>query len=360
MHFAAILDQYHDAFQAKYGSRLLPGHLRAIDAISRCRTPDAGQLFMQCSDCGHTMLQPRSCGHRSCPQCQNHETSLWLDRQRKKLLPVEYFMATFTLPYELRFLAWNHQTLVYQLLFACACSTLKDFGANPKNLGADIGMTAVLHTHSRRLDYHPHVHVVVPGGGVDKAKKQWKKKKSKYLFNEFALAKVFRARFGQAATKAELSLPDCPRKWVVDCRYAGTGPSALKYLSRYLYRGVIGQNNIVANHDGNVTFKYVESRTGKTRYRCVKGEDFLWLVLQHVLPTGFRRARDYGFLHGKAKKLLSLVQLVAPPESAGPVQPQDKIVDRFALTIYPYSLGVRKHLGGSRALISFGFAPTLF
>lgn len=219
-------------------------------------------------------------------------------------------MATFTLPYELRFLAWNHQTLVYQLLFACACSTLKDFGANPKNLGADIGMTAVLHTHSRRLDYHPHVHVVVPGGGVDKAKKQWKKKKSKYLFNEFALAKVFRARFGQAATKAELSLPDCPRKWVVDCRYAGTGPSALKYLSRYLYRGVIGQNNIVANHDGNVTFKYVESRTGKTRYRCVKGEDFLWLVLQHVLPKGFRRARDYGFLHGKAKKLLSLVQLV--------------------------------------------------
>jgi hypothetical protein len=256
------------------------------------------------------MLQPRSCGHRSCPQCQNHETSLWLDRQQKKLLPVEYFMATFTLPYELRFLAWYHQTLVYKLLFACASSTLKDFGLNPKNLGADIGMTAVLHTHNRRLDYHPHVHVLVPGGGVDKTKKQWKKKKSKYLFNEFALAKVFRARFCQASIKAGLSLPNCPRKWVVDCRCAGTGPSALKYLSRYLYRGVIGQKNIVSNHNGMVTFKYVESRTGKTRYRSVKGEDFLWLVLQHVLPKGFRRARDYGFLHGRAKKLLSLVQLV--------------------------------------------------
>jgi hypothetical protein len=310
MQLAAILDQYHDAFQAKYGSRLLPGHLHAINAISRCRTPDAGELLVQCSHCDHTMLQPRSCGHRSCPQCQNHETSHWLDRQQKKLLPVEYFMATFTLPYELRFLAWNHQALVYKLLFACASSTLKDFGLNSKNLGADIGMTAVLHTHNRRLDYHPHVHVVVPGGGVDKAKRQWKKKKSKYLFNEFALAKVFRARFREAATKAGLSLPNSPRKWVVDCRRAGTGPSALKYLSRYLYRGVIGENNIVSNHDGNVTFKYVESRTGKTRYRCVKGEDFLWLVLQHVLPKGFRRARDYGFLHGKAKKLLSLVQLV--------------------------------------------------
>lgn len=310
MQLAAILDQYHDAFQAKYDSQLLPGHLRAINAINRCRTPDAGQLLVQCSDCGHTLLQPRSCGHRSCPQCQNHETSLWLDRQHKKLLPVEYFMATFTLPYELRVLAWNHQALVYKLLFACASSTLKDFGLNPKNLGADIGMTAVLHTHTRRLDYHPHVHVVVPGGGVDKAKRQWKKKKSKYLFNEFALAKVFRARFCEAATKAGLSLPNSPRKWVVDCRRAGTGPSALKYLSRYLYRGVIGENNIVSNQNGYITFKYVESRTGKTRYRTAKGEDFLWLVLQHVLPKGFRRARDYGFLHGNAKKMLSLVQLV--------------------------------------------------
>jgi hypothetical protein len=171
-------------------------------------------------------------------------------------------------------------------------------------------MTAVLHTHTRRLDYHPHVHVVVPGGGVDKAKRQWKKKKSKFLFNEFALAKVFRARFREAATKAGLSLPNSPPEWVVDCRRTGTGPSALKYLSRYLYRGVIGENNIVSNHDGNVTFKYVEGRTGKTRYRSIKGEDFLWLVLQHVLPKGFRRTRDYGFLHGRAKKLLSLVQLV--------------------------------------------------
>jgi hypothetical protein len=311
MQLAAILNQYHDAFQAQYGSRLLPGHLRAIDAISRCRTPEAGQLLVQCSSCGHTQWRPRSCGHRSCPQCQNHDTSLWLDHQQQKLLPVEYFLATFTLPYELRFLAWDHQSLVYNLLFACASSTLKDFGLNPKDLGADIGMTAVLHTHNRRLEYHPHVHVVVPGGGVDKAKKQWKKKKSKYLFNEFALARVFRARFREAATKAGLRLPDSvPSKWVVDCRRAGNGLAALKYLSRYLYRGVIGETNIVSNQDGKVTFKYLESRTGKIRYRTAKGEDFLWLVLQHVLPNGFRRLRDYGFLHGNAKRLLHLVQLV--------------------------------------------------
>lgn len=311
MRLASILDQYHDAFQAKYGSKLLPGHLRAINAISRCRTLQAGELFMQCFDCGHVIWRPRSCGHRSCPQCQNHEASVWLDRQQAKLLPSDYFMATFTLPYELRFLAWNNQRLVYSLLFEYSSSTLKDFGLNPKNLGAEIGMTSVLHTHNRRLDYHPHIHVMVPGGGVDKAKKQWKRKKSKYLFNEFALAKVFRARFLEALTKAGLSLPNSvPRKWVVNCKRAGKGPSALKYLSRYLYRGVISENNIVSNQNGNITFKYVESRTGKTLCRTVKGEDFLWLVLQHVLPKGFRRARDYGFLHGNAKKLLSLVQLV--------------------------------------------------
>ncbi len=191
MRLASILNQYHHAFQAKYGSRLLPGHLRAIEAISRCRTPQAGEFFVQCFGCGHATWQPRSCGHRSCPQCQNHEASLWLDRQQSKLLPVDYFMATFTLPYELRFLAWDNQTIVYNLLFTCVCSTLKDFGLNPKNLGANIGMTAILHTHNRRLDYHPHIHVVVPGGGVDKAKKQWKKKKDKYLFNEFALPRSF-------------------------------------------------------------------------------------------------------------------------------------------------------------------------
>ena len=131
------------------------------------------------------------------------------------------------------------------------------------------------------------------------------------LFNEFALASVFRARFLEALNKAGLSVPDSlPQEWFAHCIHVGKGLPALKYLSRYLYRGVILENNIVSNRNGNVTFKYVESRTGKTCYRTLKGEDFLWLVLQHVLPKGFRRVRDYGFLHGNAKKLLSLVQMV--------------------------------------------------
>ena len=311
MEMASIIDQYNDAFISKYGDTVLPGHLKAMNAILSCRTPDSGELFVQCTECNHVEWRPLSCGHRSCPQCQNHEASQWIDRQQAKLLPVPYFMVTFTLPYELRLLTWHNQKAVYSILFTCASSTLKDFGLNPRNLGAEIGMTMVLHTNNRKLDFHPHIHAVVPGGGVNKPRRQWKKKKGKYLFNQEAMAKVFRARFLAKLNKAELPIPyGVPNKWVVDCSHVGKGITALKYLSRYLYRGVISEKNIVSNQNGQVTFKYIESKTGNTRYRTLKGEDFLYLILQHVLPKGFRRVRDYGFLHSNAKKLLFLVQLI--------------------------------------------------
>ena len=200
---------------------------------------------------------------------------------------------------------------MYSLLLTIAAKTLKDFGLNPKQLGADIGLTAILHTHSRQLNYHPHVHVVAPGGGVHRRRKQWKKVRGQYLFNQQALARVFRARLLAAIKNANLILPSkLPRQWVVDCKHVGQGLPALQYLSRYLYRGVISEKNMISNRDDQVTFRYIDSKTGKPQYRTLKGEDFLWLVLQHVLPKGFRRVRDYGFLHSNAKKLLSLVQLI--------------------------------------------------
>ncbi len=311
MELAPIINQYYDAFSAKYAGSILPGQRMAMHAICTCRTPDSGEVYVKCPGCNHGQWKPLSCGHRSCPKCQNHEASQWIDRQQDKLLPVEYFMATFTLPFELRALTWQRQRKVYTLFFDCVAGVLTNFGLNPKHLGAEIGMTMVLHTHSRRLDFHPHVHVVIPGGGVDERRRQWKKKKGKYLFNEFALATVFRARFLAALKKAGLSIPKkVPKEWVVDCDHVGNGITALKYLSRYLYRGVISEKNIVANQNGRVTFQYVESKTGNTQYRTLSGEDFLQLILQHVLPKGFRRVRDYGFLHGNAKKKLSLVQLI--------------------------------------------------
>lgn len=143
-----------------------------------------------------------------------------------------------------------------------------------------VATVTVLHTHSRRLDYHPHAHVALPGGGVDNAGRQWKKKKIKFLFNEFTLAKMLPARFLEGLTKAGLSVPCAvPRRGVGHCACAGKGISALKYLSRCLYRGVIAESNIVSIEDGNITFKYVESLTGKTIHRTLKGHDFLRLVL---------------------------------------------------------------------------------
>jgi Putative transposase len=172
-------------------------------------------------------------------------------------------------------------------------------------------VTMVLHTHSRKLNFHPHIHVIVPGGAVNKGRRCWKKVKGKYLFHQESLAEVFRARFLEALREAGLILPKgISAKWVVHCTHVSAGITALKYLSSYLYRGVISEKNIIASTGGNITFKYVESDSGKTKFRTLPGEEFLWLILQHVLPRGFRRVRDYGFLHGNAKKLLTLVQLI--------------------------------------------------
>jgi len=312
MELENIIHHYREPFEAKYSHCLLPSQRRALDAISRCRTPASGSVQVHCDACGNTEWHPCSCGHRSCPRCQNHETSQWLDRQREKLLPVDYFLVTFTIPSELRELTWYHQRPMYQALFKAAIQTLRNFGMNPKHLGADMGMTAVLHTHSRRLAYHPHIHVVVPGGGVDHKKRVWKQtRRNHYLFNAFALAKVFRGKLLHEIADASLQVPpDTPKKWVVDCRFSGRGESALKYLSRYLYRGVISESNIISDSDGQVSFRYTDGETGEVRTKTLPGVEFLWRIIQHVLPRGFHRVRDYGFLHHKARKTLQLIQLI--------------------------------------------------
>ena len=311
MELKSIIKQYKPALIKKQGDTLLPSQWQAMQAIERCRTPQSGELYLQCKHCEHTRWTPLSCGHRHCPTCQNHEVNQWLDRQKQKLLPVEYFMVTFTLPAQLRQLAWYKQKKIYQIFFTTVTRTLKDFGLNPDKLDGDTGFTAVLHTNNRKLDYHPHIHVVMPAGGINQKRKQWKKLKGKYLFNEFALAKVFRARFIDALNAQKIKIPNnVPDKWVVNVQHTGKGLPALKYLSRYLYRGVISEDNIISNKNGYVTFKYINSTTKETEYRSLKGEDFLYLVLKHVLPRGFRRVRDYGFLHSNAKATLKLVQLI--------------------------------------------------
>jgi hypothetical protein len=310
MELATITQQYLARFKARHGSSTTTDQWSALNAILGCRTGQYGQMSLSCKACENQSTRYLSCGHRACNQCQNHSTTQWLARQERKLLPVEYFMVTFTLPCELRALAKANQKLIYSLLFQCAVSTLKDFGINEKGLAAELAMTVILHTHTRRLDYHPHVHMIIPGGGVNKRRNEWRKVKGKYLFNERKLAAVFRGRMLAAMAYSELTPPATPKKWIAHCKHVGRGLPALQYLSRYLYRGVISNKNILEDDGVFVTFQYRDSDTGNLRTHRIKGEDFIALILQHTLPKGFRRTRDYGFLHGNAKRILSIVQWV--------------------------------------------------
>ena len=305
-----ICKRYRARFKSVHGSTTTEAQWSALNALLGCHTEQYGTLDLACQDCAGTQCRYRSCGHRFCNQCQQHSTQTWLARQTQKLLPVDYFLVTFTLPFELRSLAKAHSTVVLPLLMQCAADTLRRFGRNEKGLRAELGMCAVLHTTTRRLDYHPHVHLVVPGGGINAQRNQWRKLKGRYLFNGRALGLAFRGAFLRALSDAGLSIPKTPDKWIAQCERVGRGLEALQYLSRYLYRGVISNRSLIADDGENITFRYRDSETHALQTRTLKGEDFIALLLQHVLPKGLRRARDYGFLHGNAKRLLKIVQWV--------------------------------------------------
>jgi Putative transposase/Transposase zinc-binding domain len=338
MLMANLITQCTSAFHAKFGAGLQPLHRRALDAMLACRR-HCGECFMRCDHCQDGRWVPLSCGHRACPQCQVNLGEHWFARQQQKLLPVAYFMVTFTLPAQLRGLMWRHQSFLYDLFFQAAATTLKTIGKN--NHQINIGMTGILHTHTRALDYHPHIHFIVPGGGLVKDKQQthWKAIKSDYLINEMALAQVFRGIFLKSLAENGLTIPaHLPKEWVVNIKAVGRGEKALRYLSRYLYRGVIAQNAIQPLPDHQVRYRYQHSKTKKICFKTLSDVDFLGKLIQHILPKGFRRVRDYGFLHANAKKQLQRVQLLLrvkipptqpkkkPPRCANCLQPTKVIV----------------------------------
>lgn len=316
-----LIKLFSDELYQNYGNLLMPGHKKALQAMRVCRTNESPVFLVRCSGCGVHATFPHSCGHRNCPHCQHHDSQRWLERQLEKLLPVDYFLVTFTVPAQLRSLLWHHQRTGYDLLLKLGWQTLQSFGLNDKRLQGLIGTLAVLHTHSRPLDFHPHVHFIVPAGALNPKQRLWRSKKGKYLFRQDNLAKVFRAKWLQAMKehgfKVKATLPD---DWVVDCKHVGAGEKALAYLGKYLYRGVLQERDIVSCSDGMVTFRYTKN-TGEVETRTLPGADFLWLLLQHVLPRGFRRTRSYGFLHANCKKLIALLQYLfrrrpAPQESS--------------------------------------------
>jgi len=308
---SSIINKFEGRFFDRYGAAILPSHKKTLWAMKRCREKHGPHMLARCTNdnCGELTYIPHSCGHRSCPHCQNHEGWQWIENQLNKQLPAEYYLLTFTLPKQLRKLAWMNQKRVYSLMFQCIQELLKTFTRNDRQLQGTAGFTMILHTHSRQLDYHPHIHVVMPAAGINAKTRLWRVKSSKYIFSHKALAKVFRAKALKTLVDNNLQVPkDCPEKWVVDCKNVGNGDKALIYLGRYLYKGVIQEKDILKCDHGMVTFRYIHSKTKHWKIRTVTGEHFLWLLMQHVLPKGFRKARCYGFLHPCSKKVIKLLQ----------------------------------------------------
>lgn len=305
-----ILTRYSERFEHRYGHAMTANQRSALNALLGCRTGQYGELMLSCNRCAARSTTLRSCGHRACNQCQYQNTQAWLEKQLAKTLPVKYYMATFTLPCELRDTAKAYPKEVYDCLLKSAAAVLKRFGLNDQNLQAQLGMCSVLHTHTRRLDYHPHVHVMIPGGGIHRGRKEWRKVKGHYLFNGRALAKAFKGECLAQLNEHNIPLPKTPKKWITQCKQVGYGKQALQYLARYLYRGVISNNNIIHDDGTHVTFQYKDGKTNQRKTRTLRGETFIYLLLQHVLPKGFRRARDYGFLHGNAKRLMRILQWI--------------------------------------------------
>jgi Putative transposase/Transposase zinc-binding domain len=329
---SSIIEKFEESFLDKYKPAILPSHKKALRAMKRCRKEYGPHMLARCTNnnCRKHTTIPHSCGHRNCPHCQNHESHQWIDNQLNKQLPAQYYLITFTLPKQLRKLAWRNQKLLYSLMFLCVQELLKKFTQNDKKLKGMAGFTTVMHTHSRKLGFHPHIHVVMVGGSINKNSRLWRVKSGKYLFSHKALAKVFRAKLLKAIVDHNLQVPkDCPEKWVVDCKNVGNGDKALIYLGKYLYKGVIQEKDILKCENGMITFGYIHSRTGKYRTKTVSGEYFLCLLMQHVLPKGFRRVRCYGFLHPCSKKLIKLLQLLL---RFNPVMMVKKLKQRAKIT----------------------------
>jgi hypothetical protein len=293
-----------------------------VQCIVHCRTRALGGEIYRCLDCRRDHFVYHSCNHRACPQCGHAQASAWIAKQKLKLLPVPYYLITFTVPEGLRAWLRSHQKLGYAALLRESAGTLQDVARRPKYLGAEIGCLSVLHTWGRQLQYHPHVHCVVPAGGLRADGLRWlRPPAANFFLPQKVLAARFRHRLKQSLAQAQ-ALQLIPaavwrQPWVVDVQPVGGGEAALKYLSAYVSRTALGNQRILRDDQGRITFKYKDSGSGQGRTLNVSAHEFIRRFLQHVLPRGFQRVRYYGWLapaaQGRWERILALLDWKAPP-----------------------------------------------
>jgi hypothetical protein len=312
---ADIFRLHGPAYREKFGDRMLPSHRRAMQDIETCRTESLGGQVYFCHQCQAQRYSYHSCKNRHCPKCQNEQANDWLARQQNLLLPVHHFLVTFTLPAELRALARRHQKLIYNLLFRASSAALQQLAQDPRFVGGRLGMVGVLHTWTRQLLYHPHVHYIVSGGGLSDAGR-WRSSRKDFLVPVKALSRIFRAKFRDQLKKTELfALVQAPvwrKDWVVHSKPVGPGAQAFQYLAPYIFRVALSNNRLRQLENGNVTFSYKESATDQLRHSTVSAQEFIRRFLQHVLPQRFIKVRYYGLLSPAQRPLLLQARQLLP------------------------------------------------
>jgi Putative transposase/Transposase zinc-binding domain len=354
---ADIFRAHGPAWRHAQQGHLSLGQLKVMSAIEQCRRAALGGHVLRCRECGHDEVAYNSCRNRHCPKCQGSAARRWLEARQADLLPVEYYHVVFTLPAPISAIAYYNKAVIYGLLFDVVAQTLRTIAADPKHLGAHIGATLVLHTWGSALTHHPHVHGIVPGGGLSADGERWIACKVGFFLPVRVLSRLFRRRFLEELAKAHRAgqleffgeyaaltdskafaawlapLREC--EWVVYAKRPFAGPEAvLAYLSRYTHRVAISNQRLVALDERGVTFRWKDYRaTGRTRYKTMTltADEFMRRFLLHVLPSGFHRIRHYGLIANagrkenlaKARDLLHIVPNSEPQEadaSGGSVQ----------------------------------------
>ncbi len=341
---ADIFRAHGPAWREAQHGHLSLAQLKVMSAIEQCRTAALGGHALQCDACDHQEISYNSCRNRHCPKCQARAAQRWLDARQADLLPVEYYHVVFTLPEQISSIAYTNKAVIYRLLFDVAAETLLTIAADPKHLGASIGATLVLHTWGSAMTHHPHVHGIVPGGGLSPDGERWVACRHGFFLPVRVLSRLFRRRFLEELTKvhragqlaffgehaglAEASafarwlapLRTC--EWVVYAKRPFAGPEAvLAYLSRYTHRVAIANSRLVALDSDRVSFRWKDYRAkGRTRHKTMTlaADEFMRRFLLHVLPTGFHRIRHYGLFanaHRRVNQARARTLLSVPPSA---------------------------------------------
>ena len=321
---ADVVNAFGDEYSKRFGDVMLPSHKKALAAITGCMTERMGGHQYQCAECQKSFWVYHGCRNRSCPKCHGTQTAQWLQKRTAEILPCDYFHVIATVPGELRNLFLKHQEYLYGLLMKTVAGALCELAQHKRFIGAVPGILAVLHTWSSRLHSHPHVHLLVTGGGVSRDGTTWHEAPKNFLVPVKKLSQMINKRLAQTLEKerpdlyAQIPANVWKKEWCSYCKPFGTGQNAvLNYLARYVFRCAITNRRILHMDKTHVIFKYKDNNTGKWKTERIRGVDFIRRFLLHVLPKGFHKVRYYGLwspgkrkLHKKATVMLLLAKAV--------------------------------------------------